>query len=367
MTVATTRPNPRRIARLTGAAYLGIIVTGIFAEFFVRMSLVKDGDAAMTSTNIASSVSLFRAGIVADLAMIALDICVAIGLYELLRHVHRPLALLAAAFRLVQASVLGANLMNLSHALGWATLSTAEGGLDRESTQALVLSSMELHGVGYDLGLVFFGLSCLVLGHLMRVSKLVPMALGIGLSLTGCVYLVGSLCVILAPEIAASLDPMYGFTLMVELSVAGWLLVKGVQLPRWAQTPMIAAATLLFAACGTAPTAGSEEGRTTPGDTEPTNTTDTDPGASAALDNELVSGSYIELGRHDVGYRQLQWEDASGGKTLVKAWYPAMKHDDDDAISYEIELKLPGFPVESPALVLGHALLDANVKSEASI
>ena len=33
--------NTGRIARLTGGAYLGIIVTGIFSGFFVRMGLSR--------------------------------------------------------------------------------------------------------------------------------------------------------------------------------------------------------------------------------------------------------------------------------------------------------------------------------------
>ena len=155
--------------------------------------------------------------------MVAFDISVAVGLYALLRPVHRPLALLAAAF--------GANLMNMASALGWATGGAGVSGMDSASSQALVLASMELHGLVYDLGLVFFGLACLVLGHLLRISRLVPAMLGVGLSLAGGVYLVGSFAVVLFPEIAPSLDPMYGFTLVAELAVAGCLLLKGVKAP----------------------------------------------------------------------------------------------------------------------------------------
>ena len=49
----TTPLDTQRTARLTGIAYLGIIATGIFAEFVVRMVLVVPGDAATTAANIA--------------------------------------------------------------------------------------------------------------------------------------------------------------------------------------------------------------------------------------------------------------------------------------------------------------------------
>ena len=42
--------------------------------------------------------------------MIGFDVAVAVGLYVLLQSVHRPLGMVAAAFRLIQAAILGGNL-----------------------------------------------------------------------------------------------------------------------------------------------------------------------------------------------------------------------------------------------------------------
>lgn len=39
-------------ARLAGLGYLVIIVTGIFAEFFVRSSIIVPGDATATAANL---------------------------------------------------------------------------------------------------------------------------------------------------------------------------------------------------------------------------------------------------------------------------------------------------------------------------
>lgn len=216
----TATHHPHRLARLTGTAYLGIIVTGLFAEFFVRMGLVAPGDAATTAAQIAAAPDLFRAGLMSDVFMIGLDVAVAIGLYALLRDISRPWALLATAFRLIQAAILGANLMNMASALQFAT---SPGG----AHDAFVLHAMSLHRTTYDLGLVFFGLSCLALGPLLRRSRLVPPVAAWGLAVAGAIYLVGSTLVVLAPGWAASFDPMYAVTLVAELSVAGWLTVRG--------------------------------------------------------------------------------------------------------------------------------------------
>jgi len=50
-------------ARLAGLGYLVIIVTGIFAEFFVRSSIIVPGDATATAANLLGAQDLFRSGL----------------------------------------------------------------------------------------------------------------------------------------------------------------------------------------------------------------------------------------------------------------------------------------------------------------
>jgi len=66
-------------ARAAGAGYLVIIVSGIFAEFFVRGSLIVPGNSGATAGNILASQALFRLGIVGDLVMLAADVVVALA------------------------------------------------------------------------------------------------------------------------------------------------------------------------------------------------------------------------------------------------------------------------------------------------
>jgi hypothetical protein len=101
-----------------------------------------------------------------------------------------------------------------------------------DQLHALAMLFMELHGHGYDLGLLFFGLSNLVLGYLLIKSDYFPAILGYGLAAAGVVYLVGSFTHFLFPEYLSFVTPVYIVPLIAELSFCLWLLVKGVRVPR---------------------------------------------------------------------------------------------------------------------------------------
>ena len=58
MTERIAATSPRLKARITGAFYLLAMLTGIFAQSFVSGSLVVDGAAAATATNILMHKSL---------------------------------------------------------------------------------------------------------------------------------------------------------------------------------------------------------------------------------------------------------------------------------------------------------------------
>jgi hypothetical protein len=220
----------RRIARRTGIAYLGIIATGIFAEFFVRGSLVVADDPSATARNIAESPWLFRAGIGADVVMIALDVVVAFGLFRLLRDVDRRLALAATALRLVQGAVIAVGLVQLVRALDLATRAV-DGDDLRIGAARSALDAVEQHALIYDAGLIAFGLSCLVLGHLLLTKRLVSRPLAIGMSATGAVYLAGSFAALFAPELSSAIDPLYLIAIVVEPAFAVRLIARGLDTP----------------------------------------------------------------------------------------------------------------------------------------
>lgn len=229
-----------RTARRTGSAYLGIVICGLFAEFFVRMSIVVPGDAAATAEAIATSDWLFLGGVAADVQMIVLDVVVAFGLYRLLRHVDHRLAVIATSSRLVQATILTVNLANPLRALGLSQ--QAADGVPGAASRAL--SAMEAHALVYDVALIAFAVSCLAVARLLRLSSGAPGWLARGMAATGCVYLLGSMAAVFAPSLSGVIDPLYFIAIIVEPAFAIWLVVRGARLsqPVDAHDPALIAA-----------------------------------------------------------------------------------------------------------------------------
>lgn len=234
MEARTVEASPQTYARIGGALYLLIIVAGILGELFVRGRLIVSGDAAATAHNITASPLLWRAGIAGDLIMHVCDVPLMWIFYLLLRPVNRNLALLAMLFNLVQTAVLVANKLNLLTPLFLSGSAEYLKAFEPRQREALMYVSLRAHDYGFGIGLIFFGFTCLVLGYLIFRSGYLPRFLGVLMQIAGLGYLTNSFALLLAPALAAKLFPAILLPAFVaELSLGLWLLVKGVNVPRW--------------------------------------------------------------------------------------------------------------------------------------
>ena len=80
MTVTTAR-EAQAVARIAGYGYLTIFVLAILADFLVLEPLGVRGDAAATAANIASSETLYRAGVAAFVVVLIADLVVGSALF----------------------------------------------------------------------------------------------------------------------------------------------------------------------------------------------------------------------------------------------------------------------------------------------
>lgn len=169
--IRETSPNFK--ARIAGALYLVAVLTAVFAEF------IFPG----------------RFGVAAAVALpVTCYAAVTLLLYRIFKPVNSRLALLAA----------------LSGLIG------------------LAFEALQLH-LRVNLGMVFHGFYCLLIGYLILRSTFLPRILGALMAFAGLVWLV-----YLSPPLARYLTPYNtAFGLLGEATPMLWLLAMGVNVQRW--------------------------------------------------------------------------------------------------------------------------------------
>lgn len=215
--------------RWAGVLYLLVFVFGIFSELALRAPAIVSGDAEMTAANILGSSGSFYLSLAADLVMVLSDVALALLLFVIFRSVSKTLAMVAAGFRLTQSAILGVNLLNLFAGAVLVMHPVGLAGFTSEQTNALALFFIELHGAGYDLGLFFFAIACLVLGWLIVKSGFAPKALGYVVAASGVVYFAGSGAVFFAQDVQEVISYFYVIPMIAEAWFALWLLTRGLR------------------------------------------------------------------------------------------------------------------------------------------
>jgi hypothetical protein len=226
--------SPQLYARIGGVLYLLIIIIGGFGELFVRDKLIVSGDPTATAANIRSMESLWRFHIAAELFLLICAVALLMIFFVLLRPVSRDLALLAVFFNLISIGLEAATTLYLLVAL--FPLGNAEYLKAFALEQLYVMASLSLrsHSNGFGLSLIFFGCFCLIIGYLIFRSGYFPKILGLLMQIAGLSYLTNSFALVLAPALANRLFPGILLPAFVgEASLCLWLLVKGVNVPKW--------------------------------------------------------------------------------------------------------------------------------------
>lgn len=216
-------------ARLAGALYLIVIVIGLLGEAAIRGPLVVWGDAGATAQRILASEFLWRIGVAAQLLLLICATGMTFLWYLLLRPVNRNLTLLAMFFGVVSLAMESVAALYLHGALTPLT-SAALGALDQAQRHAMAYQGVVSHAQAFGIALIFFGVQCVIVGHLIRTSGYFPTAIGTLLQLAGLCYLVNSFSQILFPSL-----PLFPYILMPSLvgesACCLCLLIKGITLP----------------------------------------------------------------------------------------------------------------------------------------
>jgi len=152
-------------------------------------------------------------------------------LYVLLRPVHPNLVKLAVLFRIMATATFA-----FSELFYFApTLILGGDGylksFSPDQLHALVLLSLNIYGTTGNLYIVFYGIASLIFGYLMMRSGYFPRVLGALLALGGLGFVIMNVLLILTPAYASSFLLLP--TILAIVSLAGWLLFRGVDVVKW--------------------------------------------------------------------------------------------------------------------------------------
>jgi hypothetical protein len=226
-----SRITERRAALLAGSGYLVLFFLAIFANFFVRSGLVDPDSVSVTYANITDSEGLFRAGMVAFLAVFVIDVGIAWALYLLFRRQRPEVSLLTAWLRLVYTVMLGVALVFLFLVVDFVSGQSSLEAFDLPQREAQVGLLLDAFNYAWLIGLVAFGVHVILLGYLTASTRAAPRALSVLLVVAGSAYIVDTLANALLPsydDYASLFLAIVAIPAVIaELWFTFWLLFKG--------------------------------------------------------------------------------------------------------------------------------------------
>jgi hypothetical protein len=163
---------------------------------------------------------------VADIVMATAWVFVGIALYLLFRQVDRH-AMAILVFVAVGAGMILINLVLHQAALLVAT----DSSFDALGSDGLVVLLLDLHGHGYALAGIFFGLWLLPVGYIGYRSGLLPKLLSVLLMVASGAWIVETLVGFSFPDLPGILQAILEAPRLVEFWLIAYLLVKGVRTP----------------------------------------------------------------------------------------------------------------------------------------
>jgi hypothetical protein len=221
--------SARNPGRFAGLLYVLISIVGFFAIGYVPGKIIVQGDAAATANNIAAHETLFRLGIASELVGQTGFIFVALALYDLFKGVNRRHASLMVLLILVSIPIAFLNELNSFAALVLVRGADFLSVFDKPQRETLAMLFLNLHGRGFVICEMFWGLWLFPLALLIYKSRFLPRFLGVWLALAGFAWVILSLTGTLLPEYQDTVNSYLQPAIIGEVAFMLWLLIKGAQ------------------------------------------------------------------------------------------------------------------------------------------
>ncbi len=229
----TTIMSQHKAARLAGLLFIVAMVTGLFAEFYVRFpsKLIVIGDAAKTASNIMANERLYRIGIANNIITFAIDVVLIWALYVLLRPVNRNLTLLAVFFRLLETTLACVAIINYYVAMQFVSETDHLKAFDLNQIQALSILH-NTYALTFIVVAIFLGLGSTVFNYLLFKSRYIPKPLAVWGIFSSLLLLISQFAIIIFPEVEKTIIPAcYAPIAIDEIALGFWILFKGANIP----------------------------------------------------------------------------------------------------------------------------------------
>jgi hypothetical protein len=221
----------RRECRIAGILVLLTILAGLFAEGFVTQRLLTD-DATTTAANILAHRDLWQLAFAVYVVEMACQVAGTALFYDLLKPAGRNASLIAAWISVVGIAIkICARVFFIAplFVLGGAPAFSALGA---NELRAISMLFLQLNDTGAGLALAFFGFATVLRGVLMFRSTFFPRGLGALGILAGLLWTT----FLYRPLGNRMFAVTAAFGLIASLALIGWLLIKGVDGPRWRES-----------------------------------------------------------------------------------------------------------------------------------
>ena len=216
-----------RTARIAGAWYLGLAITGMLGFLLVRPAIYVEADPAATLANLQDKDGLARLGVVLEMAIVLTQALAAIWFYKLLREVRNVAGVSVAAFGLVNAVAIMASAVFIATALAVAQDTSLAPAGDAAATVGVLY---ELSISAWGVGALFFGLWLIPMGWAAITTARFPRALGWILVIGGVCYLLSSVVDYgLASPPGLVVDALTVPATVGEFAMIGYLLLRGIR------------------------------------------------------------------------------------------------------------------------------------------
>jgi hypothetical protein len=219
--------STKKQARVAGLLYLLASIIGFFCLAYVPGKLIVSGDATATANRIRASETLLRLGIASELIAFTIFIFVVLALYRLFKAVSEKHAVAMATLLLISIPISLLNLLNEIAALVLVSGASFLSAFEKGQLDALAYMFLRLHGQGFIIAQIFWGLWLFPFGILVIRSGFIPRFLGYLLFIAASGYLASSFTSLLLPSYRHLVDQFAMLLEAGELPIIFWLLIWG--------------------------------------------------------------------------------------------------------------------------------------------